>query len=285
MRTILKWIQASREVAAAPSTGPDQGQRARLQAALAVLVVALIVVVVRDIHDLRPPAPVSPEIAASPEPNNPPASVAAPERAPETPVPPEPKRPPTSAKAKQTRVKRPVVNATQSLAINGTAAGPTIVATDRAVLPPLQVEVVAGNQRRSLATSSNSVKVDMQSGVSPGASQPNASEPQADSRVEKPSATAKVSLSPDVAAHVAHSVAPRYPLLAKQMKVQGAVVLQALIDKGGKIQSLRVLSGPTILAAAAQEAVKQWRFKPYYQNGEPVETEARVSVNFTISTF
>lgn len=97
--------------------------------------------------------------------------------------------------------------------------------------------------------------------------------------------TPQVSLSPDVAAHVEHSVAPNYPLLAKQMKVQGAVVLQALIDKGGKIQSLRVVSGPAILAAAAEEAVKQWRFKPYYLHGQAVETEARVSVNFTISTF
>jgi protein TonB len=47
---------------------------------------------------------------------------------------------------------------------------------------------------------------------------------------------------------------------------------------------LQILSGPSILAAAAREAVKQWHFKPYLQNGQPVETQARITVNFTIST-
>jgi protein TonB len=83
---------------------------------------------------------------------------------------------------------------------------------------------------------------------------------------------------------VSRPVDPTYPLLAKQMKVQGSVVLQALIGKDGNIQELRVVSGPTILSAAAREAVKQWRFKPYFQSGQAVDTEARITVNFTIST-
>ena len=73
-------------------------------------------------------------------------------------------------------------------------------------------------------------------------------------------------------------------MLAKQMKVQGSVVLQALIGRTGNIEDLRVLSGPSILSAAAMQAVKQWRFRPYYLSGEPVETQARITVNFTIST-
>jgi protein TonB len=68
------------------------------------------------------------------------------------------------------------------------------------------------------------------------------------------------------------------------MKVQGAVILQALISREGAIQELQIVSGPAILATAAREAVKQWRFKPYYQSGQPVETQARITVNFTIST-
>jgi protein TonB len=68
------------------------------------------------------------------------------------------------------------------------------------------------------------------------------------------------------------------------MKIQGAVVLDVLIGREGIIQHLRVLSGPAILSAAAQEAVKQWRFRPYLQSGQPVETEARITVNFTIFT-
>ena len=74
------------------------------------------------------------------------------------------------------------------------------------------------------------------------------------------------------------------PLLAKQMKIQGAVVLQVLIGRDGNIQHLHVLSGPAILSAAAREAVKQWRFRPYLQSGQAVETEARITVNFTILT-
>jgi protein TonB len=73
-----------------------------------------------------------------------------------------------------------------------------------------------------------------------------------------------------------------YPLLGQHMRVQGSVVLQALVGTDGNIENLRVLSGPAILTAAAQQAVRQWRFKPYLQNGQPVETKARITVNFSI---
>lgn len=66
------------------------------------------------------------------------------------------------------------------------------------------------------------------------------------------------------------------------MKVQGAVLLQAFIGADGVIRELRVLSGPAILSSAAREAALQWRFKPYLQNGKPVETQATITVNFTI---
>jgi TonB family protein len=73
------------------------------------------------------------------------------------------------------------------------------------------------------------------------------------------------------------------PLLAKQQTMEGSVVLLARIDKDGNIQNLQVISGPEILFAAAREAVKQWRFKPYYQSGQAVETEAQITVKFAIS--
>ena len=91
-------------------------------------------------------------------------------------------------------------------------------------------------------------------------------------------------MSADTADIVAHSVRPGYPLLARQMKVQGSVVLQALIGKDGIIQDLHVVSGPAILASAAQSAVRQWHFKPHYMGPDPVETQAKITVNFTIST-
>jgi protein TonB len=77
---------------------------------------------------------------------------------------------------------------------------------------------------------------------------------------------------------------PVYPRLAEQMKIEGSVTLQVIIDKNGNIVGIQVLSGPEILATAAREAVRQWRFRPHYKDGAPIETEARVVVHFTIST-
>jgi protein TonB len=73
-------------------------------------------------------------------------------------------------------------------------------------------------------------------------------------------------------------------MLARQMKVQGSVVMQALIGRDGLIEDLHVLSGPPILANAAEEAVRQWHFKPHFVGSLPVETRANITVNFTIST-
>jgi protein TonB len=78
-------------------------------------------------------------------------------------------------------------------------------------------------------------------------------------------------------------VQPNYPQLAKQARIQGQVVLQAEISKDGTIQNLQLISGHPMLAPAAIEAVKQWRYKPYMLNGEPVAVETQVQVNFTLS--
>ena len=76
---------------------------------------------------------------------------------------------------------------------------------------------------------------------------------------------------------------PNYPPLARQARIQGTVILQAEISKSGDIQNLRLISGHPMLAPAAIEAVKQWKYKPYLLNGEPVEVETQVQVNFTLS--
>jgi periplasmic protein TonB len=76
---------------------------------------------------------------------------------------------------------------------------------------------------------------------------------------------------------------PNYPPLARQARIQGTVVLQALISKTGDIENLQLISGHPMLAPAAIEAVKQWKYKPYLLNGEPVEVETQVQVNFTLS--
>jgi periplasmic protein TonB len=166
------------------------------------------------------------------------------------------------------------------------AIGPSITASQRTVLPPLEVEVVAAGQRRTIQPKDNTVKVDLgAAGAESGStSQMTASVTSAETRIAT-DASATVRMSPETAQIVSRPVEPSYPLLAKQMKVQGAVVLRALIGKAGNIEDLHVLSGPAILSSAAMEAVKQWRFKPYFQEGRAVETEARITVNFTISTY
>jgi TonB family protein len=140
------------------------------------------------------------------------------------------------------------------------------VTTTRTVLPPLDVEVVAGDTHSKIHPGSNAARVEI---THPGSSTPtfaaatNAAEREAMSTQPQPSSY-------------------QLPLLAQHMNVQGSVILQALIGTDGIIQDLRVLSGPAILSSAAQQAVREWRFKPVLQNGQPVETKARITVNFTI---
>jgi len=154
----------------------------------------------------------------------------------------------------------------------------------RTVLPPLEVEVVAGSAHRTVRPGNNAVRVEMQPEENAErASQPPMQETEVPGNITT-SAAGRTPVATDSASVVSHSVQPGYPVLARQMKVQGAVTLQALIGRDGLIQDLHVLSGPPILANAALEAVRQWHFKPHYQGAETVETEARITVNFTIST-
>jgi len=254
---------------AAPAPRSEVKQRRRMLLALAVLLAAVVIVFIKDreLWFSSGPGPES-EISnqnAAPPPPGPAPSIPATERV-------------AAAAAPATPKKRPAPRV--SSAPDNLPSGAMITATDRAVLPPLEVEVVAGNQHQALAPSTGSVKVEMQPATAAGARQATAPAPSPPVNSE-----AQVSLSQNTTARVTRAVEPSYPLLAKQMKVQGAVVLQALIDKTGNIEDLHVISGPTILAAAAREAVKQWHFKPYYQSGQAIETEARITVNFTISTY
>jgi periplasmic protein TonB len=78
-------------------------------------------------------------------------------------------------------------------------------------------------------------------------------------------------------------ISPLYPPLARSARIQGSVVLSALISKAGTMEKLRVLSGHPMLVPAAIEAVSQWHYRPYILNGEPVEVETQITVNFTLS--
>ncbi|MGD0793481.1 MAG: energy transducer TonB [Terriglobales bacterium] len=238
-----------------PASQDAEAQRKRMLIALGILLVALAAVVLKDWDFWFPPGDEAQEAAIRSKSKSTAAATAS------TPATPRRERKPAKATAP------------------AAAEAPFSASTERAALPPLQVEVVAGNRHINVPAKSNAIHLDVDSGATSSASGAPASATNA-----LVSAGDHVQLSPQTAQSVSVSVPPDYPLLARQMKVQGAVSLRALISRDGTIQELQILSGPGILATAAREAVKQWHFKPYIQNGQPVETQARITVNFTIST-
>jgi len=234
-------------------------QQSRLMIALVLLLAALAAVLIKDrqfwfgsastivdADEYQAPAP-------QPLAQNPPQTVV------QTPAKPAaPALPHVLAPAVKKQV--PAVNApTQPKP----AEAPAVV-TNRTVLPPLDVEVIAGDTHKNLRPGNNAQRVQILKPANPVARQ--------------------AAPATNAAQHerLAEAIPPSYPALAQHMNVQGSVVLQALIASDGTIQNLHVMSGPPILATAAQQAVREWHFKPVYQNGQAVETRATITVNFTI---
>ena len=167
----------------------------------------------------------------------------------------------------------PVAQPKKHVALAKSSAAPAVttrpaVPTSPAMIPPLEIEVVAGDSRNTVHLGGNPISVVTESTTAERGPATVAAE-----RVQMTLAKAQVR---------PQAPEPSYPLLGRQMKVQGSVLLQALIGADGFIRDLRVLSGPAILASAAREAARRWQFKPYLQNGQPVETQAKITVNFTI---
>jgi protein TonB len=102
-----------------------------------------------------------------------------------------------------------------------------------------------------------------------------ATEPTPAKRIRVPTRVAEANLIRDVA--------PQYPPEAGRARVEGTVVLMAVIGQDGTVKDVRVESGLPILAQAAIDAVKQWRYKPYLIDGEPVEVDSRITINFTLT--
>jgi periplasmic protein TonB len=97
----------------------------------------------------------------------------------------------------------------------------------------------------------------------------------------KVAAPQKLRVSQGVAeGNLLRKIEPQYPQMAKVAHIQGDVLLAATISKGGAIENLHQISGHPILVQAAMEAVKQWKYKPYLLNGEPVEVETTIKVSF-----
>ncbi len=99
----------------------------------------------------------------------------------------------------------------------------------------------------------------------------------------KPANPVRIRVSEVEPGYLIQKVQPAYPEIAKRTHTEGEVQLAALIGRDGTIQNLRLIRGHPLLAAAAMEAVKQWRYRPHLLNGEPVEVETTVIVHFTLS--
>ena len=82
---------------------------------------------------------------------------------------------------------------------------------------------------------------------------------------------------------IREKVRPQYPEAARQAHIQGTVVLDATISKLGEVENLQIISGHPILAPAAIDAVKDWKYNPYLVNGEPVDVQTQVQITFTLS--
>jgi TonB family protein len=285
-RTFPPQPNPGRRLSSAPSSQRyDEPQQRRLMViALALLLVALAFILYKDRDFWFPDAREAQERNLQ---QNIPAAVPAQQAAPATTTEPVIEKKSRSSRKKIRSKAQPAVAAPQEIAAQSDAPAPGATITNRTVLPPLEVEVVAGDVHRTVRPGSNSVHVELQAQASPQSAPGEPVPDNSDAATANSPATnaaERVDMSTDTAGIVTHSVKPDYPLLARQMKVQGSVILQALIGRDGVIQDLHILGGPPILATAAEEAVRQWHFKPHYEGADAVETQATITVNFTIST-
>jgi protein TonB len=187
------------------------------------------------------------------------------------PPPPPPPPPPAAAPVR-------VVKVVQTDIINGELRTPTKI--------PKKIEMIKEEEAPPPVMASTGVVGGVPGGV-PGGSMGGvigsvlSSTPVAVPKIATPQ---RVRVSSGVSSGLLiRKVSPNYPPLARQARIQGTVVLQAQISKDGSIQNLQLISGHPMLAPAAIEAVKQWKYKPYLLNGEPVEVETQVQVNFTLA--
>ncbi|MGO9403073.1 MAG: energy transducer TonB [Terriglobales bacterium] len=98
-----------------------------------------------------------------------------------------------------------------------------------------------------------------------------------------PAPTRPLRISHWAEGNLIYRVQPIYPPLARQARIQGTVELRAIVSKAGTIENLAVVSGHPMLVKSALEAVRQWRYRPYLLNSEPIEVETEITVNFLLS--
>ena len=233
---------------------PEDRQRQRLILALILFLGAIGVVVYKSSTSVSTPlkvesissVPTTSPVPVTPAPGDATNSATEPEAEPApNPKSPHPAAPHTKSGAHGS-------DKTQVVSPETANPTPTVV---RKVLPPLAVEVFAGGRPVPLQTKPTAaVHVDTSGGVEGRAAAPGNTAAQAGS-----DGAGRVRISAEALQVLSHPVDPNYPMLAREMKVQGSVILDAFIGKDGSIQALKIVSGPTILATAAMEAVRQDR--------------------------
>jgi protein TonB len=187
------------------------------------------------------------------------------------PPPPPPPPPPAAAPVK-------IVHQVQTDIVNGALRTPTKI--------PQKIQMIKEDEAPPPVMASSGVVGGVPGGI-PGGQMGGviggiiSSTPVAVPKVATPQ---RVRVSQGVSAGLlVRRVNPTYPPLARQARIQGQVILRAVISKDGSIEGLTLVSGHPMLAPAAIDAVKQWKYKPYLLNGEPVEVDTEVLVNFTLS--
>jgi TonB family protein len=287
---MLEMSQSTATTGRRPSHGNHE--RRRLLIALALLLFALGVVLVKDrdfwfgsdeAADQPTPADMEKARNALSQSNSLPAATHPPVAA-----------VPSDAANKTTAKNTEAAGATKEIATVAPKAPPVVsapprkeiaaaklpaVPSKRAVLPPLKVDVVARHSQHPTASGSNAAKAEARNASNHAIARATSASSLSSAPATNASEHEHITPKP---AELRQTLDAAYPLLGQHMSVQGSVVLQAVVGANGVIENLRVLSGPAILSAAAQQAVRQWRFKPVLQNGQAVETKATITVNFSI---
>ncbi len=258
------------KIVRSPAT-PAAKQHPQLLMALALLLVVLAVVVTKNREFWFGSDEVSDSDFAGSEDASSASSAAA--AAKTTQAPARHATPARSARSSKASIKTAESDAVSE---NTSKQEPSVVTTKRVVIPPLDVEVVAGDTHRTFHANNGLVIAETPSDSNRVATLTASPAPVATNAGERER------LTPVSAPELRQTIDATYPLLGAHARVQGSVVMEAIIGANGTIEGLRVISGPAILSLAAQQAVREWRFKPVLQNGQAVETKARITVNFSI---
>jgi TonB family protein len=193
-----------------------------------------------------------------------------------------------SAVAMQMQVAMPVDSSAPAIA--QVAAQPNPVQQGAAKPAPMPGSFTLAVPRSATGQPAQSFKVDVnrvavaEASPEPAPMRVTVLTPPAVEPDQAPGSTDTAQVSANVmAGNILTKVNPVYPEMAKAAKVQGAVVLHAIIAKDGTMKSLAVVSGPPELVMSSMEAVRQWTYRPYLLNGEPTEVDTTITVNYSLA--